>query len=109
MFARLGTRPIKEVPKMRRFVVLSLVASALAAMVGQANAQVPRHFHSFATPSGKTHTIAQGLTTNAPCEAFLNFHGIVHTEVFGVVGGAEGKNPRGPLSAQVIQPMQTCP
>jgi hypothetical protein len=94
---------------MRRLVVLSLVASALAAMVGQANAQVPRHFHSFATPSGETHTIAQGLTTNAPCGAFLNFHGIVHTEVFGVVGGADGKNPLGPLSAQLVQPIQTCP
>ena len=95
---------------MRRLVVLSLVASALAAMVGQANAQqVPRHFHSFATPSGETHTIAQGLTTEAPCEAFLNFHGIVHTEVFGLVGGAEGKNPLGPLSAQLVQPTEVCP
>ena len=94
---------------MRRLVVLSLVATALAAMVGQANAQVPRHFHLLTTPSGETHTIAQGLTTNASCEAFLNFHGIVHTQVFGVVGGAEGKNPLGPLSAQVVQPIETCP
>jgi hypothetical protein len=94
---------------MRRLAVLSLVATALAATVGQASAQVPRHFHSFATPSGETHTIAQGLTTDAPCQAFLNFHGIVHTEVFGVVGGTEGKNPLGPLSAQLVQPMEFCP
>jgi hypothetical protein len=94
---------------MRRLIVLSLAASALAATAGQANAQVPRHFHSFATPSGETHTIARGLTTNAPCRAFLNFHGIVHTEVFGVVGGAEGKHPLGPLSAQVVEPRQFCP
>jgi hypothetical protein len=94
---------------MRKLVVLALAASALAATVGQANAQVPRHFHSVTTPSGDAHTIAQGLTTNAPCEAFLNFHQIVHTEVFGVVGGAEGKNPLGPLGAQVVQPIETCP
>jgi hypothetical protein len=95
---------------MRRLVVLSLTAGALTAMAGQANAQqVPRHFHSFATPSGKTHTIARGLTTNAPCRAFLNFHGIVHTEVFGVVDGPEGKHPLGPLSAQLVQPMEFCP
>jgi hypothetical protein len=94
---------------MRRLVVLSLAVSALAVTVGQANAQVPRHFHSFATPSGKTPTIAQGLTTNAPCQAFLNFHGTVHTEVFGLVGGPEGKNPLGPLSAQLVEPRQVCP
>lgn len=94
---------------MRRLVVLSLAVSALAGIVGQANAQVPRHFHSFATPSGETHTIARGLTANAPCRAFLNFHGIVHTEVFGLVGGPEGKNPLGPLSAQVVEPREFCP
>jgi hypothetical protein len=94
---------------MRKLVVLSLAATALAATVGQANAQVPRHFHSFATPSGNTPTIAQGLTTNAPCQAFLNFHGIVHTEVFGLVGGREGKNPLGPLSAEFVEPRQFCP
>jgi hypothetical protein len=95
---------------MRRLVVLSLAATALAATAGQANAQqVPRHFHSLETPSGETHTIAQGLTASAPCQAFLNFHAIVHTEVFGVVDGAEGTNPLGPLTAQVVQPMEFCP
>jgi hypothetical protein len=108
MFRSAGIGRSKEVPSMRKLVVLAIAASALAAPVGQANAQIPRHFHSFKTPSGKTHTIAQGLTTNAPCQAFLTFHRIVHTEVFGLVEGA-GKNPLGPLTAQVVQPQEFCP
>ncbi len=93
---------------MRKLLVLSVAAVGFATAVGQAEAQVPRHFHSFETPSGKTHTIAQGLTTNASCQAFLNFHGIVHTDVFGLPG-TEGKNPRGPLFARPVEPSEFCP
>ena len=93
---------------MGKLLVASVAAGALAALAGQAQAQVPRHLHSLTTPSGKTHTIAQGLTTNAPCGAFLNFHGFVHTEVFGTPATG-GKHPLGPLAAQVVAPMEFCP
>jgi hypothetical protein len=95
---------------MRKLLVASAVIGALGA-VSPAHAQdpVPRHFHLLTTPSGETHTIAKGLTTNAPCGAFLNFHGFVHTEVFGAVGGPEGMNPLGPLGANVPEPREFCP
>ncbi len=92
---------------MRKVVVALAAAGALTLMAAPAQGQVPRHFHMLTTESGKTHTIAQGLTINAPCNAFLTFHGFVHLEVFGA--GTAGKNPQGPLTAQVPDPNDTCP
>jgi hypothetical protein len=92
---------------MRKLLVASVAAGALA-MAGSAQAQVPRHFHTLTTPSGNTHVIATGLTENAPCGAFLNFHGFVHMELFGTPT-AEGTHPLGPLGAQVVTPIDRCP
>lgn len=94
---------------MRRLLVALVAAGGLAAVVPAQAQQVPRHFHLLTTPSGQTQTIAQGLTESASCQAFLNFHATVHTEVFGVTGGAEGMNPLGPLGAEVLQPIELCP
>jgi hypothetical protein len=94
---------------MRKVLVATVAAAALAAMAGEAQAQgVPRHFHLLSTPSGDTHAIAGGLTTNAPCQAFLNFHGLVHMDVFGTPT-VEGRHPLGPLAAQVVMPIDSCP
>ncbi len=92
---------------MRKLLVGFIAAGALAVMVGPAQAQVPRHFHQLTTPNGETHTIAQGLTAKGSCQAFLNFHGFVHMEVFGTTSA--GMNPLGPLGAQFVQPMVFCP
>lgn len=71
---------------MRRFGAALLVGSALmlaaSPAMGQAPPPLERHFHSLETANGKTHTIAGGLTENAPCGAFQNFHGNVHLGVF---------------------------
>jgi hypothetical protein len=70
---------------MRRFCVALLVGSAFMLAATPAMAQAPpleRHFHTLETPNGKTHVIAGGLTQNAPCGAFRNFHGNVHLGVF---------------------------
>jgi hypothetical protein len=70
---------------MRRFGVAVLVGSALALASAPAMAQAPpleRHLHTLETSNEKTHVIAAGVTENAPCGAFLNFHGNVHFGVF---------------------------
>jgi hypothetical protein len=77
---------------MRRFGAAILVGSAFMVgttpALGQAPPPLERHFHSLGTPNGKTHVIAGGLTQNAPCGAFRNFHGNVHLAVF-----VSGNNP----------------
>jgi hypothetical protein len=78
-----------------RIAVLVAIASALA-LVPSALA-VPRHTHTLTTPNGESHVIARGVTFHAPCEAFLNFHEIVHTTVFGTPATGVQKNPNGPL------------
>ncbi len=70
---------------MRRFGAAILVGSAFMLAATPAFGQAPpleRHLHSLATPSGDTHAIAGGVTANAPCGAFRNFHGNVHLGVF---------------------------
>ena len=96
---------------MRRFLIASVAAGALAATAAQAQAQIPRHFHPLTTPSGKTHMIAQGVTTNASCQAFLNFHMKVHREVFGTTfpEPIEGKHPLGPITPELAFPVEFCP
>jgi hypothetical protein len=83
---------------MRRLVLTCLAAAALLMMAVPAfgSETVPRHFHQLTTPGG-THVIAGGLTANAPCTAFLNFHEIVHETVFGTPGTGTLTNPNGPL------------
>jgi len=84
---------------MRRVVLTSLAVAALLVMAAPAfgSETVPRHFHQLTTPNGKTHVIAGGLTENAPCTAFLNFHEIVHETVFGTPATGTLTNPNGPL------------
>jgi hypothetical protein len=89
---------------MRKAIGALIFAGMLVLPVMPAHAQevVPRHLHQLTTPNGTTHAIARGLTFNAPCTAFLNFHEIVHETVFGTGGTGTLKNPNGPLGA-VIQ------
>jgi hypothetical protein len=82
---------------MRRLVLICLAAVLMMAVPAFGSETVPRHFHVLTTPNGKTHTIAGGLTLQAPCTAFLNFHEIVHETVFGTPGTGALKNPNGPL------------
>lgn len=95
---------------MRRLIPLALALAASFATAAPVAAQtpVPRHLHFLTTPSGATHAIAQGLTYEAPCVAFLNFHEIVHTTVFGTPATGTQKNPNGPLAAEVIPELGTC-
>jgi hypothetical protein len=84
---------------MRRLVLTCLAVAALLTMAVPAfgNEVVPRHLHLLTTPNGDTHAIAAGLTFQAPCTAFLNFHEIVHETVFGTPGTGALRNPNGPL------------
>jgi hypothetical protein len=68
---------------MRRFALCAIIALAMAAPAGA----VPRHIHSITTPGGTTE-FGAGVSTNAPCVAFLNLHFNVHVGVF-----LEGDNP----------------
>lgn len=62
---------------------------------------VPTHLHCITTPNGNTHSIAQGVTLNAPHDtAFHNLHSNVHL-------GAFATNPI-PISADASAPF-TCP
>jgi hypothetical protein len=95
-----------------RKVLLGLVA-ALALMTISTpaladEAPVTRHLHFLTTPNGDTHAIARGLTFEAPCVAFLNFHEIVHETVFGTPGTGALRNPNGPLTAQLEPQLGTC-
>ena len=71
-----------------------VLALAVAAPAGA----VPRHIHSVTTPGGTTE-FGAGVSTNAPCVAFLNLHFNVHL-------GAFQQNPN-TVSVQVIGP--DCP
>lgn len=73
-------------------IVLALAAAAPAGAV-------PRHIHSVTTPAGTTE-FGAGVSTNAPCVAFLNLHFNVHLGAF-----TQG-NPN-TVSVQVIGP--DCP
>jgi hypothetical protein len=86
---------------MRKLIGALIFAGMLVlpAVPAQAQEIVPRHVHQLTTPNGTTHAIAGGLTSNAPCTAFLNFHEIVHETVFGTPGTGTLKNPNGPLTA----------
>jgi hypothetical protein len=80
----------------KRLLLVVAVAGGLVVGVSPAGA-VPRHVHMLTTPNDETHAIAGGVTFHAPCQAFLNFHEIVHTTVFGI--STTQKNPLGPLGA----------
>jgi hypothetical protein len=64
---------------MRRVALILAIVGALGIFASPANA-VERHEHDLETP-GTTTTIAGGLSHNAPCTAFLNFHEGVHLDV----------------------------
>lgn len=72
---------------MRRLALIFVIVGALGLMAAPANA-VPRHVHELTTSSGKTHSVAGGVSEHAPCTAFLNFHNNVHLDVF-----MDGPNP----------------
>jgi hypothetical protein len=84
---------------------LSLAAMAAGPVAGDT---VTRHLHFLTTPSGKTHSIARGVTYHAPCVAFLNLHEIVHETVFGTPATGALKNPNGPLVGQLHPELGTC-
>jgi hypothetical protein len=80
---------------MRRVALMLVVAGVLGLSASPANA-IPRHVHNVATPNGESHSIAKGVSFQAPCTAFLNVHNNVHLGVF-----AAGKNPN-PLTVTFI-------
>ena len=84
----------------RTVVTLAMTALLLVALAGQTLA-VPTHLHCLTTPSGHVHSIAGGVTYQAPHETLHNFHSNVH---FGAFVG----HPLGPLSADASEPL-TCP
>jgi hypothetical protein len=69
----------------KAFLVVTL-AAGLTIEALPASAEVPRHIHNLTTP-GTTTAIATGVSENAPCTAFLNFHENVHLGVFAEPGG----------------------
>ena len=81
---------------MRTFFAMLVAATTLSVLAPGALA-VPRHTHTLTTPNGGSHVIASGVTLQAPCTAFLNFHEIVHSTVFGTPATGALKNPLGPL------------
>ena len=96
---------------MRRVLVVCLAAATLMMASAPAYADeepVPRHVHLLTTPNGETHAIAGGLTFHAPCVAFLNFHEIVHENVFGTPATGTLINPNGPLLAELHPELGTC-
>jgi hypothetical protein len=82
---------------MRRVLII-LGLLALLILPGAPAGAVPRHLHILTTPNGKSHSIARGVTFEAPCVAFLNLHENVHEAVFGTTGTGTLKNPNGPLT-----------
>ncbi len=90
-----------------------LAAAALALAAAPAYGQLPRHEHPLTTKSGKTHVIAAGVSSQAPCNAFVNFHFNVHRGVFGLSEAGEhdveGKHPLGPIPFTMIMPPEFCP
>jgi hypothetical protein len=72
---------------MRRLALVLVVAGVLGLSASPASA-VQRHVHNLTTPNGKSHSVAGGVSLQAPCTAFLNFHNNVHIGVF-----LAGKNP----------------
>lgn len=70
---------------MRRFALFASIVLALAA--ASPAWAIPRHVHSITTEGG-THEFAGGVSTQAPCVAFLNLHENVHLAVF-----VAGDNP----------------
>jgi hypothetical protein len=84
---------------MRRIVVVIAAVTGLALMPASASA-VPAHLHCLTTPGG-THSIARGVTLNAPHEsAFHNLHENVHVDVF-----VAGQNPNTLIA---ISPTGSC-
>jgi hypothetical protein len=65
-----------------RKLALTLLAAASLALMGVSPAvghPPPTHLHCVMTPSGKIHSVARGVTLNAPHEpAFHNFHAGPH-------------------------------
>ncbi len=90
-----------------------LATAAVALAAGPAYGQLPRHEHPLTAKSGKTHVIAAGVSHQAPCTAFVNFHFNVHRGVFGLSGAGEhdveGKHPLGPIPFAMIMPPEFCP
>jgi len=66
---------------MRRLILATLAVAALLIPAASASG-VERHVHMLTTQSGNIHPIAGGVTSHAPCTAFLNFHNNVHLGVF---------------------------
>jgi hypothetical protein len=65
---------------MRKLALTSLAAASLALVGVSPAAGVDTHLHCVKTPSGKIHSVARGVTLNAPHEsAFHNFHGGPHS------------------------------
>lgn len=66
----------------RRAAVLAALLGLMLVPVGQAQA-VPTHLHCMTNASGKTHSLARGVTHMAPHDtAFHNLHGNVHVGAF---------------------------
>jgi hypothetical protein len=74
---------------MRRLIISSLAVAALLIPAASASG-VERHVHNLTTQSGNTHSIAGGVTSHAPCTAFLNVHNNVH---LGVLAAPDNPNP----------------
>lgn len=85
---------------MRAFIAALILALA-SALVGAtpALADVPVHLHCLTTPGG-THSIARGLTANAPHNAFTGFHFQVHLGALA--------NPNNPVSVAATSPTGSC-
>jgi hypothetical protein len=68
---------------MARRLLTAIAATALltAALAGQALAHPPTHLHCMSLENGNTHSIARGVTLQAPHNAFENLHFIVHSTV----------------------------
>ena len=98
---------------MRKRVGILVALAAFALAAAPAQAQLPRHEHPLQTPGNATPVLAPGVSYNAPCNAFVNFHFNVHRGVFGVSGAGpndvEGKHPLGPIEFVMIMPPEFCP
>lgn len=62
---------------MTKIIIASLLALVLVVAPAGSALAVPTHSHTLCTP-GEDPSIAEGVTENAPHDAFENFHDLVH-------------------------------
>jgi hypothetical protein len=82
---------------MKRTASILAAAATIAAVSATPAVAVPTHLHCMTNASGNTHSIARGITLQAPHDTLHNFHENVHTGAFA------GTNPQ-IITADLTEP-----